>query len=345
MNVGEAKSTARHWVSEKSNDLAGFQGAFIHGSTNWLPDDADLPPTSDVDVMVVTAEPSPPDKPGKLIHRGVMLEVSYLSWDQLQSPEQVLGQSDLAGSFRLPGIIADPTGRLSKLQKTVAANYAKRHWVRERCNHAQNKILRNLGSLRESEPFHDQVTSWLFGTGVTTHVLLVAGLKNPTVRTRYVAVRELLTSYGRLECHESLLDLLGCATMTKEQVEQHLCALIEAFDTAKAVIKTPFFFAADISDLARPVGIDGSRELIERGLHREAVFWIVATYARCQKVLYHDAPGNLRNRFTPGFRDLLGDLGIASFDDLRRRADEVEQSLPKIWDVAEAIMADNPDIE
>jgi hypothetical protein len=58
------------------------------------------------------------------------------------------------------------------------------------------------------------------------------------------------------------------------------------FDTAKAVIKTPFSFASDISDAAGPIAIDGSRELIERGLHREAVFWIVVTYSRCQKVLF-----------------------------------------------------------
>ena len=37
---------------------------------------------------------------------------------------------------------------------------------------------------------------------------------------------------------------------------------------AKAVVRTPYRFAADISDSARPVAIDGSRELIERGYHR-----------------------------------------------------------------------------
>jgi len=199
--------------------------------------------------------------------------------------------------------------------------------------------------LDEAAPFHDQVTAWLFGTGVTTHVLLVAGLKNPTVRTRYVAVRELLAEYGQLPFSTALLELLGCARMGRARVEHHLAALAEVFDAATEVIKTPFFFAADLSEQARPIAIDGSRELIERGDHREAIFWIVATYSRCEKVLAHDAPTEMQGKFTPGYRRLLGDLGITSFADLQRRSEQVKGLLPQVWTVAEAIMAANQGIE
>jgi hypothetical protein len=133
--------------------------------------------------------------------------------------------------------------------------------------------------------------------------------------------------------------------MSRPQVEAHLAALEQAFDAAKTVIKSPFFFAADISDLARPVAIDGNRELIERGDHREAIFWMAATYSRCQQVFYKDATASMRDRFTPGYRQLLGDLGIASFADIQRRSAEVRAALPRVWEVAEAIMAANPEIE
>jgi hypothetical protein len=53
------------------------------------------------------------------------------------------------------------------------------------------------------------VTAWLFPTGVTTHVLLTADLRNLTVRLRYPAVRELLVAYGQPEFYEELLALLG----------------------------------------------------------------------------------------------------------------------------------------
>src|SRR4051812_39321618 len=113
MLVGQAKAVARQWVSEEAGKLLGFQGAFYHGSTNWLPDDAPFPATSDLDVMVVLADPSLAAKPGKFVYRGVLLEVSLMPGDQLRSPELVLGQSHLAGSFRAPGIIADPSGWLT----------------------------------------------------------------------------------------------------------------------------------------------------------------------------------------------------------------------------------------
>jgi hypothetical protein len=142
-----------------------------------------------------------------------------------------------------------------------------------------------------------------------------------------------------------LLELLGCAQMSRARVVEHLAALTEVFDATKTVVKTPFFFASDISDLARPVAIDGSRELIERGQHREAIFWITATYSRCQKVLHHDAPVEMQEQFDPGYRHLLADLGVTSSADLHQRAEQVQAFLPQLWEVAEQIMAANPGIE
>ncbi len=345
MLVKEAKAVARRWVLDEGYRVPGFWGAYYAGSTNWLPDDAALPPTSDLDVAVVLDEATPPGKPGKLLYQGVLLEVSYFSREQVRSPEVVLSHYHLAGSFRTPSIILDPSGQLAALQAAVSRGFAQRRWVRRRCEHARERVLEQLAALSESVTWPDQVLGWLFPTGVTTHVLLVAGLRNPTVRRRYVAARDLLADYGRLDCYEPLLELLGCARMGRARVEEHLAALATVFDAAKVVVKTPFPFASDISEVARPIAIDGSRELIERGLHREAVFWIVATYSRCQKVLSVDAPPGVQEQFDPGYRRLLGDLGIASFADLQQRAEQVTRFMPQVWEVAEAIMAANPGIE
>jgi hypothetical protein len=343
MRVGQAKALARQWVAEEAGALPGFAGAFYHGSATWLPDDAELPASSDLDVMVALDEP-PRVKLGKFVYHGVLLEISYLPAEQLESAERVLGSYHLAGSFRAASVIADPSGQLVPLQAAVARGYARRRWVRARCEDAQNNILRHLRSLDQPAPFHDHVTGWLFAAGVTTHVLLVAGMRNPTVRRRYVAARELLADYGRLDFHEELLELLGCRHMSRERALQHLAALAELFDAASEVIATPFPFATDLSQSARPIAIDGSRELIAAGLQREAVFWLVATACRCLKVLHHDAPAELE-RFRPAFHALVGDLGIASPADLPRRGEEVRAFLPRLWREAEAIMAANPAIE
>jgi hypothetical protein len=343
--VREAREVARQWVLEEARLLPGFQGAYHAGSTNWLPEDSTFPATSDVDVMVVIGAPGRPGKRMKFIYQDLLLEVSYMPSDQLQSPDLVLRDYHVAGAFRTPSVILDPSGRLTSLQAAVSRDFAKRRWVMERCEHARSTVLAHLRSLDRPAPLHDQVTAWLFAAGVTTHVLLVAGLRNPTVRVRYLAVRELLAEYGRLEFHETLLRLSGYDRLSPKRVEQHLAALAPAFDAAAAVLRTPLPFASDITADARPIAIDASRDMVERGYHREALFWIAATYSRCQKVLHQDAPRETKDRFGPGYTRLLADLGVTSSDDLLRRGEEVRWFLPRVWEEAEAIIAANPAIE
>lgn len=344
MKSEEAKAAAARWVQDVAAKTPGFAGAFLHGSIVGMADDAPLAPSSDVDVMVVRDGSLPEVKPGKFVFSGVVLDVTDLAWDELGSAAEVLGQYHLAGSFRFPSVLADPTGRLRPLNLDVARAFALRPWVQRRCADAISRIERNLASSATAAEWHDRVTSWLFGTGVMTHVPLVAGLRNPTVRTRYAAVRDLLRRYGRLDDYETLLVLQGSAGLSGAQVKDHLAALAEVFDVAAAAIRTPIFFATDISPEARVIAIDGSRELIERGDHREAVFWIVATYARCLSILSRDAAPEVYEQFRPGFAALLADLGIGGDADLEMRAVEVRAALPWLLGVAEEIMDANPEI-
>jgi hypothetical protein len=350
MRAGQARETAWQWVIEEASGIPGFCGAYTAGSTNWLPDDADLTTTSDLDIMVVLTGPNQASRcdklrSGKFRYHEVLLEASYLRNDQLLSSGLVLSDYHLAPSFQTSNIMLDPSGHLTALRAIVCRDYAKRQWVRQRCANARDKVLRYLRSINQKTPLHDLVIACLFGAGITAHVLLVAGLRNPTVRARYVAVRELLAAYDDVEFHETLLELLGAARISRGRAGQHLATLTDIFDPATKAIKTPFPFASDLSDMARPIAIDGSLELIERGYHREAMFWIAVTHSRCQKVLSRDASGELPQRFSDSYRDLVDDLDIASFADVRRRCAEVERFLPRVWEAAERIMASNPRIE
>lgn len=89
------------------------------------------------------------------------------------------------------------------------------------------------------------------------------------------------------------------------------------------------------------MAIDGSRYLIERGDHREAVFWIVATFARCHTVLAADA-SELHHARLPAFRAAVADLGITSTDDLLRRGQQVIAFLPGLRRTAERILTSGP---
>jgi hypothetical protein len=93
----------------------------------------------------------------------------------------------------------------------VSHHFAEQVWVRRRCKNARQRIENGLRAIDTSAAWHDQVTAWLFPTGVTTHVLLIAALRNPTVLLRYLAARDVLSDYGHASLYPDLLTLLGCA--------------------------------------------------------------------------------------------------------------------------------------
>jgi hypothetical protein len=86
-------------------------------------------------------------------------------------------------------------------------------------------------------------------------------------------------------------------------------------------------------------------ELIERGYHREAMFWVGVTHSRCQKILSSDAPGRLNRSLKDTYQALLGDLGLSTFSETRRRCAEIERSLPRVSDLVERIIAANGEVE
>jgi predicted nucleotidyltransferase len=336
--VDEAKRIAAAWVDEAIATDPRMLGAVLHGSVNWLRDDEELAPTSDLDILVIREPGDDTAKPGKFRYRDLLLEVSFLDAGAIASPEQVLGHYQLVGSFLGNGILADRDGALAALTSAVAAGYANPDWVEARARMAHDRMLSGF-PLRHDAPVHDQVTSWLFTTGALTHVLLVATLENPTVRKRYLAVREVLAGINRLDEYEALLDLIGARRLSPERVSQHIDALERIFAAAKPVIRSPFFFAADISDDGAAVAIDGNRELVAAGSHREAIFWIVATFCRCRAVLTTDGPPGAEQPFDGDFFALLDDLGVRSQADRVRQVARSQAELPRVWSIARGIIS------
>jgi hypothetical protein len=344
MIVKSAKERAVRWVNDEASKAPGFCGAYFAGSINWMPDDAPFPASSDVDVKVVVENPKSFDSLQHFLYADVLLDVSYTASDKFESPDIILSDYASAAHFTTPNIVADPSGQLAKIQAAVSQNFAQRHWVYRRCEHARDWCLTSLQRLRESDPLHDQVFAWLYATSIPNHIVLVADLKNPTVRRMFVTSRDVLGKYGYRSLHESLLELLDSSKISQWQVNNLLGACAETFDQAKQIIKTPFFGASSISDGGRSLAIDGSRELIEHGDHREAMFWIAITHSWCQKALMNDASLELQQRFAPSYQRLLSELGVTSFPDLQQRTEQLKVLLPAIWEVTEAIIAANPEI-
>ncbi|WP_078379834.1 hypothetical protein [Sutcliffiella halmapala] len=81
--------------------------------------------------------------------------------------------------------------------------------------------------------------------------------------------------------------------------------------------------------------------MIRSGDHREAIFWIVATFARCHTILSADAPIELQQGLYPAFEEIVSDLGINSSEDIPRRATDALKFLPRLWETTEAILLKN----
>lgn len=345
MRVTKAREAARRWVMEAWRNLPGFWGAYTAGSTNWLAADAHLAATSDLDVMVVLADPNRASHGGKFTYGGVLLDVSYLGCDRLRSADSVLSDYHLAPSLRTATVLLEPSGHLTELCKssvqglrqTIVGLQALRAGEEQSCGESAG----GQGGKTASGSDHRLL---ICGGDQHSHPA-DSGPEEPDGAHALRGGPSMLAEYGRVDFHEILLELLGCARISRKRVNQHLAAVTSAFDAACGAIKTPFPFASEITENARPIGIDRCMELIERGYHREAMFWIGVTASRCQKVFYHDAPLEMQRRFSQGYDELADDLGVSSFAEIRRRSEAIEMALPRVWGMAEAILAINQDIE
>jgi hypothetical protein len=345
MLVKEARDIAQQWVEAKASIMPGFIGAFIFGSVNWMRDDEPLPPTSDLDIRVVLDANEVPSGFQKFVYDGVLLEISYRQLGDIQSPEAVLSDYPTAAHFTRPCIVADVTGHLRQIQAVVAKEFARRKWVQARVEAAKSWQLNSLDLfLHKSDPFHEQVFAWVYVTAIFCHMILVADLKNPTVRKMMVAAHEVLARYDQLVFHESVLEILGTASLSQQHVEQLFENLVEVFEAAKAVRKTDFFGSSAISEEGQPTALGGIEELINLGYPREASFWLIIIHSWCQKILHNDASSDMQARFMPAYEHLLNSLGISSLVDIYQRIEQVKALRPQATAVTEYIMARNPDI-
>jgi hypothetical protein len=96
----------------------------------------------------------------KFVRHGILIEATRFSADQLRSPERVLRDCHLASAFRTPSIILDPTGQLTALQSAVSRDFAKRYWVRQRCEDVRRRILDTLDRLPQAPGLYDRVVGW-----------------------------------------------------------------------------------------------------------------------------------------------------------------------------------------
>ncbi len=339
MIVQEARAVAREWVEQCGSLLTGFCGAFLSGSVLTAGEYEPWPETSDVDIVVITGAAEPYAKPGKFVYRSLLLEVTILTKSVFTALEYVLCTHYLAFALCKDSILADPEGWLGPLHLAVKSQYAQARWVRRRCSAFIRRIQDGVAGFDIRAPFHEQVTSWVFPTGISTFPILAAALQNCTVRKRYTAVRMVLETYGMMEFYSPLMGLLTGGGFRSGSLPGHLAELEKTFDLAAASQgpSASYPYRGDISPASKAIAIDGCGKLIASSYPMEAVFWMAVTFARCHAILCMDVPEGDGERL-PSFRAFMSDMGIDSPGGFESRNQHLLAFLPEVERIAEVII-------
>lgn len=360
MTVHDAFEITSRWVAEHRASFTGFRGAFLHGSVCYRNTDEEIATHSDIDVILVCdtraprtdarclqagapwPAPSGHVLSGKTECDGLHLDISYLPYGALASPEDVLANHVLAGSIARGLILSDVDGWLQSLHESVGDRFRRPEWIRARCGSALRKSENTLRSVDDHREQYDQALSLLFGLGMQTHVLLVAACENPTVRSRYEAVGRLLKRRGLAEVHEYLLGLLGSDRTKPERTRFFLDAMSRAYDRATDVPNASPRYTNHVNPYSRHAAVEGSRLSIDCGQHREAMFWIGSCFAKALGIL-HDglSPDRCEEHATP-FGELLGELGIETEEKRRERRTKALAFVRRLRDITEELLLGYP---
>jgi hypothetical protein len=340
VTVAEVVDIVREWVDLQARHLPNFAGAYLWGGITALPADAPFPLYRDVDVVVVVTKGAH-DGNLEIFYRGLMLEVIALDLAAHQDAEAVLANPSHGPNMATTQILADPIGTLLPLQQAVAAHYGRRRWIQARCEREKASAEQSLAAMRQaSTPVEilDSVREFL---GALSGLLAIAQLKRPTTRRTLALLRELLEAQGRLDLHEAALTIMGCAHLSRADVQtmQDQCAI--AFDRAVEVYRTPTPYGFVMRPHLRPYHVEGAQEMIDEGNHREAMFWITCLDT-AYIVLQNDAPAAEKPVFAAQFRAMHAALGYTSAQTWAERVDAAELLAQEIYRIADALVALHP---
>src|SRR6185436_11012191 len=104
------------------------------------------------------------------------------------------------------------------------------------------------------------------------------------------------------------LDLLGHAALSCAEVKRWLEPTGAAFDRAVAVKRSPSPFGFKLHAHVRPYLVEGARELIEAGLHREAMWWLALGYFACNATIQNDGHADEQAYYQARYHEILGPL-------------------------------------
>ena len=267
------------------------------GSVARAPRESVMAVDSDVDISVLIDGPTPGWIPIDELHRGVAIEAGLRSIEEYRGAEAVLANPDIADHLAIDSILDDPTGLLREIQPAVARDFALQPWVAARCVDEKRRVAMHYEAARAGESTIDVATGVIQAVLNLSGLIAVALLRTPTHRKSLVNLRSQLTELGRAELAEEALAVCGLADLTPARTTFFLDASARAFDRAIQVKRRPSLLDFKLKPHLRPYVVDGPREMIETGHHREAAMWIGFTLIIACMALQNDAPEEERGAY------------------------------------------------
>ena len=344
LRVREVVEIVQEWVDLHARHLPGFAGAYLWAGITALPPDALFPLYRDVDVVVVLPEGAQDDTV-EVYYRGVMLEVISIDLRAHQDAEAILSNPSHGPNMATTQILADPTGVLMPLHRKVASEYRRRRWVEARCEKEKESADKQLASMRAASTPQERLDAvWAFLSALSG-LLAVAQLKRPTTRRTLALLREMLQAQGRPDLHEAALAVFGSAHMSREDIQAMLDRSVIAFDRSVEVYKTPTPYGFTIRPHLRPYLSEATKEMIDEGNHREAMFWITALGGESYLVLQNDALDDEKPAFAAQLQEMYASLGYAgsTTETWAERVASAEHLAQEIYAIAGALAALNPE--
>lgn len=337
MTTEQAIAAAKAWVEAEAQALPGYCGAYLSGSVLERALDAAWPADSDVDVVALF-DGDLPQKIGKIRRDGVLLEITVMPKTAVAENETVLRTHYLAFALNGGQVLDDPQGFLVPLSGRVQAAFWKEEWLLARVEFTAAIARRHIGGMTTAQTPEDRLMSCGFGPSAIALPILAAAGRNCTVRKRLPKARDVLREHGFGGFAARLEAALGCAGMTADQLLPHMDALARTYYLAMNTSgpSAGYAFRSDIRPDAQATAIDGTRELLLGGNPSDAVFWMMATFARCMTVLRMDDM-QAYARCLPEMQEFASALGVADETAIVQRQLLARETLAEAMEIAKTI--------
>jgi hypothetical protein len=341
LRVAEVVAIVREWVENHARLLPKFAGAYLWGGITAMAADAPFHLYRDVDVVVVLSD-EVPDEESEVFYRDLILEVIWKHIDDHRDVEALLANPSAGPNLATTQLLADPTGIVAPVQQAVAAAYTHRRWVQARVEAEKRMAQDGLANMQAAATPQDRLNAVRDFLGAISGLLAVAQLKRPTTRRTLALLHDMFVEQDRLDLNEAALIVMGSAELSRAEIETLMAQIMIDFDRAVEVYQTPIPYGFAVAAHIKPYYVEGTREMIEAGLHREAMYW-VACLDTVYLILANDAPEAEKPMFAAHFDALQSALNNTSAEAWSARVYTATRLAEEAYQMADVLVALQPE--